>query len=143
MIYKAEETMKTVPESELKEDFARSGGKGGQKVNKTSSKAIITWDFGKSSAFTVEEKELIDEKLRNRINRDGLVVVSYEAERSQTQNRAGARRVLNELVNQAIRVDAERIQTKPTLGSVVRRIDSKEKHGRKKQDRKTNWHKEW
>lgn len=129
----------TIPESELSITFARSGGPGGQKVNKTNSKAVLKWNVGASAAFNDEQKALIRTKLVNRINTEGEVVIHNSEERSQGQNREGAIRTLNELVARALQVDAERVATRPSRGSKERRMDEKTKEGRKKQGRGGNW----
>lgn len=129
----------TIPESELGITFARSGGPGGQNVNKTNSKAVLKWKFDTSSAFNDEQKALIRAKLVNRINMEGEVVIHNSEERSQGQNREGAIRTLNELVAQALQVDAKRVKTRPTKGAKMRRLDEKTREGRKKEERGREW----
>mgnify|MGYP001596543067 CR=1 FL=1 len=76
-----------IPENELNISFARSSGKGGQNVNKTSTKVFIHWPIGKSVGLTDQEKARVREKLANRINNEDELVVMSEEERSQPQNR--------------------------------------------------------
>ncbi len=121
-----------VPESEITEKFSRSGGKGGQNVNKLSTKVEVRWNVDASSAFTSEEKERIKEILGNRINKEGDLIIFAQEERSQKQNRERAIERLNNLVSAAIIPEKERIATKPTQSSKERRLDEKKHQGEKK-----------
>lgn len=129
----------TVPETELNITFARSGGPGGQNVNKRSTKAVLKWNFGTSPMLDEEQKALVRTKLVNRINTEGEIFISYDQERQQGQNRSGAIRVLNELIAQAIQTDAERVATRPSRGAKERRMDEKTREGRKKEGRSATW----
>lgn len=117
--------MLIIPETEFKITFARSSGAGGQNVNKTSTKVFVHWSVGQSSVLSVEEKGRVRAKLANRINNEDELVISAEEERSQLQNRQLAIVRLHALVNQAIHVPKKRKATRPTLGSKIRRIESK------------------
>src|SRR5512135_1852674 len=77
----------TVPDNELDISFVRSSGPGGQNVNKTSTKAQLRWNVGRSGAFTDEQKAAIREAAGNRLTADDEILISAEAERSQPQNR--------------------------------------------------------
>ncbi len=125
-----------IPYHELIITFARSGGKGGQNVNKTSTKVIVHWPVGKSRAFTDEQKYRIRTKLVNRLNNNDEIVVAAEEERSQAQNRVQAVSRLQTLVAQAIRVPKKRTATRPTRSSKLRRLDSKKKHSTVKKERR-------
>lgn len=129
-----------VPESEILEQFSRSGGKGGQNVNKLSTKAEVRWSVDNSQAFTVAEKEKIKQVLRNRLNKKGEVIVVSQEERSQLQNRQRAIEKLNGLVASALSPEKERIPTKPTRASKERRLEEKRKKSEKKSQRAKEWH---
>jgi len=124
-----------VPESEISESFSRSGGKGGQNVNKLSTKAEARWNIGNSQAFTDEQKEKIEQVLKNRINKEGELIVVSQEERSQLQNRQRAFQRLNELVLWALIPEKERIPTKPTRASKERRLEAKKLQKEKKSRR--------
>ncbi|MFA5186241.1 MAG: alternative ribosome rescue aminoacyl-tRNA hydrolase ArfB [Patescibacteria group bacterium] len=125
-----------VPESEIHIEFARSSGPGGQKVNKTSSKAVLRWNVDASSAFTPEEKEIIKTKLANRINKAGELYLDSDTQRSQFQNRANVEELLERLITEVLTPQVARIATKPTRGAKERRLEDKKRQGQKKQNRR-------
>lgn len=128
-----------IPESEFTITFARSGGKGGQNVNKTSTKAIVHWPVGRSQALSWEEKGRVRAKLANRINSNDELVVMSEEERSQPQNRETAIARLRSLVAQAIKVPKKRRPTRPTRASKVRHMESKIQRSRVKKGRRAEF----
>lgn len=130
-----DDSQKLVPESEISEQFSRSGGRGGQNVNKLSTKAEVRWNVGESKAFSDEEKEKIQQVLGNRISKKGELVITSQEERSQLQNRERAIERLNKLVNDALVPEKERKPTKPTAGSKERRLEEKRQLGEKKKSR--------
>lgn len=130
---------RSVPEAELTIEFVRSSGPGGQKVNKTSSKAVLRWNVDASTAFTPEEKAVIKEKLANRINREGELYLDSDTQRSQHQNRANVIGLLNRLITEVLTPQAERIATRPTKSSKERRLEDKRRQARKKQLRRGEW----
>lgn len=130
-----EDAQKLVPENEITEQFSRSGGSGGQNVNKLSTKAEVRWNVESSTAFTDEEKEKIKQVLENRINKEGELIIASQEERSQLQNRERAIERLNNLVSGALIPEKERIATKPTRSSKERRLEAKKHQGEKKKSR--------
>ncbi len=124
-----------IPTNEFTITFARSGGKGGQNVNKTSTKAIMHWSVGRSRVLTWEEKMRVRTKLANRLNNNDEVVVMSEEERSQPQNRALAISHLQALVHKALQVPKKRRPTRPTYSSKLKRLESKKIRSRVKAGR--------
>ncbi|MBM3205125.1 aminoacyl-tRNA hydrolase [Candidatus Uhrbacteria bacterium] len=124
-----------VPRHEVIVDYARSSGPGGQKVNKTESKAVLRWHVESSSEFTDDEKKRIQEKLAGRINSEGYLIVDNQQTRSQNQNVKLAFARMDELVTEALFIEKERIGTKPTRGAKERRLDNKSKRGALKAQR--------
>ncbi|MFH2062709.1 MAG: alternative ribosome rescue aminoacyl-tRNA hydrolase ArfB [bacterium] len=125
-----------VPESEVRIEFARSSGPGGQNVNKRATKAVLTWSVGLSSAFDDRQKDMIRAALANRINADDEIVLAAQTERSQSQNREDVLRRLNELVAAAVTPQKPRRPTRPSRAERERRLEEKSKVSRKKALRK-------
>ncbi len=128
--------LRLIPESEYRIEFARSSGPGGQKVNKTSSKAVLHWNIDGSSVLTGEEKAIIRQRLANRINKEGELVLDSDRLRSQFRNRTDVVDLLNRLVNEVLTPQAERIPTRPTRASRERRLDEKKRQAQKKRFRR-------
>lgn len=125
-----------VPESELRLDFARSSGPGGQKVNKVSSKVRLRWRVGGSRAFTDEQNAAIRAAAGHRLNAQDEIVLAAEAERSQLQNREEVIRRLQELVAIALTPRKKRRPTKVSRSQKRRRLDDKRVVGERKRSRK-------
>lgn len=124
-----------IPESEYRIDFVRSSGPGGQNVNKVNTKAQLRWNIGQSAVFTPEQKDRIRKILKNKINKDDELVLYSEKERSQLQNKEFVIEMLHKLVWQALVIQKPRRKTRPTRGSVERRIESKKIQASKKKMR--------
>jgi ribosome-associated protein len=114
---------------ELTESFTRSSGPGGQHVNKTSSAVELRFEAARSPNLTPEIKSRLKRLAGRRWTKDGAVVVTAEAHRSQLMNRELAQKKLIVLVREALKVPKRRVQTKPTLGSKRRRLDGKTRRG--------------
>ncbi len=132
MNYNPEELM-----NELSFRTSRSGGKGGQNVNKVSSKVTLIWNVAESKVFDEEEKGIILEKLANRINKDGELLMDSSEDRSQLRNKDIVVERFLKVMEEAMKVEKKRIKTKIPKSVVLERLDRKKKQGAKKSDR--NW----
>ena len=127
-----------IPEAELSWRFSRSSGPGGQGVNTTDSRVELLWDVASTSALGPALKERALERLADRLV-DGVVSVTASEQRSQYQNRLAAERRLVDLVAAAIAPPPRpRRATRPTRGSVDRRIAQKKRRGETKRLRRND-----
>lgn len=115
---------------------SRSGGSGGQNVNKVASKVELLFDFKECELFSEEEKALISERLSSKIQSDGLLQVISQESRSQLENKDIALQKLVSLLTNALKVDKKRKKTKPSKKEIQKRLDSKRKQALKKINRK-------
>lgn len=115
---------------------SRSGGPGGQNVNKVSTKVELRFNLLVSSSFSEKEKELIFNKLKNKINKGSEIVLVSQSERTQLMNKMVVTEKFYELVAKALTIPVSRRPTKPTLKSKLKRLDSKRAHGFLKKLRK-------
>lgn len=128
----------SIPEGELSFSFARSGGPGGQNVNKVETKVTVAFDFLNSPSLTWEEKGRLGKHplvLQN-LNSEGALVVTSQAHRSQALNREEAVKKLHELLRTALRPKRKRIPTKKTRSSDRKRLESKKAHSKSKAARR-------
>ena len=121
---------------ELEFRTARSGGKGGQNVNKVETMVEGIFNISGSAILTEEQKNLLLEKLSNRINKEGLPFVKSQATRSQLNNKEIVIEKINQLISQALEKKKTRIATKPSKASVEKRIDHKKRNAGIKDFRK-------
>ena len=122
--------------NEIKFITARSGGSGGQNVNKVETSVTVIWKVEDSTVFTESEKERILLKLKNKINAEGILQTTVSESRTQLQNKKIATEKIQELVNKSLIVPKKRIATKPSRAKVEKRLESKKKLSEKKENRK-------
>ncbi len=113
----------------------RSGGPGGQNVNKVSTKVVLRFDLDACGEIAEPVKARLRSLARSYLDSEGCVVVTSEATRSQTRNLEDAREKLAALVRRALVVPKKRRPTKPTAGSRRRRVDEKRKRSETKRGR--------
>ena len=121
----------SLDENEVDISAIRASGSGGQKVNKVSAAIHLRFDIDTSSLPEFYKEKLLNLKDK-RITKDGIVVIKSQQHRSQEQNRDKALERLVELIKSVNVVQKRRVPTKPTKGSVGRRLDSKKKQGSQK-----------
>jgi ribosome-associated protein len=130
---------KTDLQKETTYKASRSGGKGGQNVNKVSSKVELLFSVSNSALFSDEEKALLNDKLQNRFNKDGLVQIICDEERSQYLNREKALERLSVLLTNALHVPKTRKATKVSKAAKAARLDKKRLNAVKKENRKKSY----
>lgn len=118
---------------------SRSGGKGGQHVNKVSSKVELLFDLNACHLLTEEQKQRIKTKLTQRIQSEGKIQVICQQDRSQLKNKEIAKKKLITLINHALKIPQQRKASKRSRASIEKRLDNKRqksllKINRKKQD---------
>jgi len=125
-----------IPSTEIRFRFARSGGPGGQNVNKVESRAELLFDVRHSSSFTETQRHRVLTALRTRLDTDGVLHVVVQDSRSQWQNRERALQRLGELLRAALIPRKKRVPTRRSSGSNEERITEKRRRGEKKRDRR-------
>jgi ribosome-associated protein len=126
----------TIPAGELEMSFARSGGSGGQNVNKVSSKVDLRWNPQTSTALTSDDRSQLLDRLKNRLTTDGYLVVTSQLTRDQIKNREDALDKLALIVRTALHREKPRKATKPSKGAKRRRLEDKRRHAEKKTNRR-------
>ena len=127
----------SIPLDEFHWDVARSGGPGGQNVNKVNSKVQLRWKPGTSPSLPEPVRARLLQSIAHRLTTGGELLVSSQATRDQSRNLDDCLEKVRTLVLAAVRPPKVRRATKPTRASQVRRVDSKVRRGETKRGRRT------
>ena len=122
--------------TELTFKTSRSSGAGGQNVNKVETAVTVMWKVSESGIFNDDEKFLIQQKLKNRINAEGILQLTVSESRTQLQNKKIAVEKILEIVNKSLIVPKKRLKTKPSRAQVEKRLETKKKISDKKENRR-------
>lgn len=126
-----------IPESELEITTSRSGGAGGQHVNKTSSKVTLRWNIEQSQVLSEKLRQQLLTRLASRLTLQGEIVIQVEASRSQIQNREIALERMAGIIQKALLTPKKRIPTKPKKSAKLRRLNDKSHNSTLKHQRKS------
>jgi ribosome-associated protein len=123
-------------EHEFVYSASRSSGPGGQNVNKVNTKVELRFNLLKSSCLSSKEKETIFNKLKNKINKEGELIISSDSERTQLMNKEVVTEKFYIMISKALTIPKYRRTTKPTLTSKLKRLEEKKNQGQRKKMRK-------
>jgi len=121
--------------SEVTYKSSRSGGKCGQNVNKVETKIELSFDIPNSKFLSDEDKERLLKKLINRTDKNGILKITSQVERSQYLNKLRVNKKITELIKSGLKKEKKRLKTKPTIISKENRIQEKKIKSYKKSQR--------
>lgn len=115
---------------------SRSSGSGGQHVNKVESRVELLFDIPNSAVLSTAQKALLLERLRRRVNKEGVLLIARQNHRSQRRNRAAALATFDELIVKAFRPRKRRKKVKPLIANKKKRLAAKKRQAEKKKMRR-------
>ena len=124
-----------IPGAELAQSASRSGGPGGQHVNKSNTRVTLRWNVVTTTALAESVHERLLRRLAGRLTRNGELVIHADASRSRERNLDSARRRMAEIVADGLRQNVTRRPTRPTRSSRERRLREKSRNSGIKRDR--------
>jgi ribosome-associated protein len=124
-----------IPADEIELKFTPSGGPGGQHANKASTRVEVSWNVATSNALGPRQRQRIKEKLRHRIDNNGVLRVASDTQRSQLRNREDALARMSHLIADALKPTRKRIPTGPSKGAKERRLSAKRRRSEVKKQR--------
>jgi ribosome-associated protein len=122
--------------TEVRYQFARSGGAGGQNVNKVATKAELRFNVRNSALLTDEERAVLEAKLAAKLTTDGELVLTHQTERTQLANKEKVTAKFLRLIDKAFTPDKPRRATRPSKAAVAERITEKKRKGDVKANRR-------
>lgn len=128
-----------IPDDEFSWTFVRSGGPGGQNVNKVASKAVLRWNVPASPSVPDDIKTRLQQQQRRRITGDGDLLVTSQRYRDQERNRLDCLEKLAEMLRAAATTPKTRRKTKPSRGARERRLAAKKRRSKLKSSRRPDW----
>lgn len=131
-----------IPFSEIAFRFSPSRGPGGQHVNRAHTRATLLFDVGKARSLDEPTREKLLQTMASKLDSHGVLQVSAQDTRSQSQNRELAIARFVTLLNEALEEQPERVATKPSSKAKKKRLDEKKKQSQRKQDRRQDWSKD-
>jgi ribosome-associated protein len=126
----------TLREHEIDWDFVRASGPGGQKVNRSATAVQLRFDLANTQSLPAPVRRRLMRLAKNRISKDGILILEASEHRTQDRNRKQALEKLIDLVRQAAKKPKKRIRTKPTRAANRRRLRDKRKQAKKKRFRR-------
>jgi ribosome-associated protein len=123
-------------ENEFVFSTSRSSGPGGQNVNKVSTKVELRFNIIQTPLLSESEKELIFKKLKNKINKEGELILLSQSERTQLRNKIIVADKFYDLISKALTIPQKRRSTRPTFSSKIKRLNEKKSRGAIKKLRK-------